>query len=541
MFYCAGKQQPKRACFGMRAADLPQSYSAADLLERNLLHGADKIALYSNDRCLTFQAASDEANQIGNALLKLCVRFGDCVGILAPDSAEWVTAFFGTIKIGAVAVCLNTLLQPQEVDYIVRDSRLRVLIVHESLLPLIEPIRDQHPALQQVVVIGQPNRANDLIFTQWLAGHPTQLPTAPTHRDDFCSLHYSSGTTGQPKGMFHAHKDYALIAQNTGVELFGLTEQDRTFSVAKLFFVYGLGGNLVLPWYVGASIVLYAGSARSGAGVLETIERFQPTVLYSVPTAYITMLTIPDIAKRYDLASLRLCISAGEALPAAIWQQWQTQTGLAILDTLGCSETFHTFLANRPDDLRPGSSGKPSPGYEVRIVDEAGHDLPPGEIGNLLVKGESTVLFYLHQYEKSRQTFQGEWLATGDKYYVDDDGFYWHAGRSDDLFKVGGLWVSPVEVESVLTSHPAVMLCAVIGQQDTQQMVKPKAFISLAEGYTASTDLMRDLLTHCGKELAAYKCPRWFEFVADLPKTATGKIQRYKLRAEKHVTGETNR
>ena len=206
--------------------------------------------------------------------------------------------------------------------------------------------------------------------------------------------------------MFHAHKDYALIAQNTGVELFGLTEQDRTFSVAKLFFVYGLGGNLVLPWYVGASIVLYAGSARSGAGVLETINHFKPTVFYSVPTAYITMLTIPDIAKRYDLASLRLCISAGEALPAAIWQQWQTQTGQAILDTLGCSETFHTFLANRPDDLRPGSSGKPSPGYEVRIVDDAGQDLPSGRSATCWSKVNPFMLFYLHQYEKSRQTFR---------------------------------------------------------------------------------------------------------------------------------------
>lgn len=517
----------------MRAAELPLIYNAVTLLEDNLRVRGNKIGLYSAERQLTFQAASDEANQIGNALLKLDVRFGDCVGILAPDSAEWVTAFFGTIKIGAVAVCLNTLLQPQEVDYILRDSRLRVLIVHESLLTLIEPIRDQHPTLQQVVVIGQPKRATDFRFTQWLADQPTQLATAPTHRDDFCSLHYSSGTTGQPKGMFHAHKDYALIAQNTGVELFGLTEQDRTFSVAKLFFVYGLGGNLVLPWYVGASIVLYAGSARSGAGVLETINHFKPTVFYSVPTAYITMLTIPDIAKRYDLASLRLCISAGEALPAAIWQQWQTQTGQAILDTLGCSETFHTFLANRPDDLRPGSSGKPSPGYEVRIVDDAGQDLPSGEIGNLLVKGESIVLFYLHQYEKSRQTFRGEWLATGDKYYVDADGFYWHAGRGDDMFKVGGLWVSPVEVESVLLTHPAVLECAVVGLPDAQAMMKPKAFIRLRPDHNAGNELLRDLLQHCGTQLATHKCPRWVDFVEELPKTATGKIQRYKLRTEK--------
>ena len=517
----------------MKASDLPLSYNAVDLLERNLTARADKVALFSRTRCLTFQQVADEANQIGNALLRLGVRFGDCVGILAPDSAEWVTAFFGTIKIGAVAVCLNTLLQTEEYDYIFRDSRLRVLIVHESLLSLIEPLREQHATLQQIIVIGQSKHATDLadlVFADWLADESKLLTGAPTHRDDFCSLHYSSGTTGQPKGMFHAHKDYALIAQNTGVELFGLTEQDRTFSVAKLFFVYGLGGNLVLPWYVGAGIVLHPGPPRLAADVLDTIEQFKPTVLYSVPTAYITKLTALESAKRYDLSSLRLCISAGEALPAAIWQQWQTRTGLAILDTIGCTETFHTFMANRPDNLRPGSSGKPSPGYEVRIVDEAGRDLPPGEIGNLLVKGESVALFYLHQYEKSRQTFQGEWLATGDKYYVDEDGFYWHTGRGDDMLKVGGLWVSPVEVESALLSHPAVLECAVVGLPDAQEMTKPKAFIRLREGYAPDTALLRDLLRHCGEKLPAHKCPRWVDFVEELPRTATGKIQRYKLR-----------
>lgn len=519
----------------MKAADVPNFYNAADLLERNLAERGDKVALYSSARCLTFQAAAHEANQVGNALRRLGVRVGDGVGILAPDSAEWVTAFFGTIKIGALAVCLNTLLQAEEYSYILRDSRLRVLLVHESLLPIVETIRDRHATLQQVIVIGQPQRASDAAFAEWLADESTELLTELTHRDDFCSLHYSSGTTGEPKGMFHAHKDYALIAQNTGVELFGLTEKDRTFSVAKLFFVYGLGGNLVLPWYVGASLVLYPGSARLAAGVLETIARFKPTVLYSVPTAYITKLTTPQLAKQYDLSSLRLCISAGEALPAAIWQSWKEQTGLEILDTIGCTETFHTFLANRPDDLRPGSSGKPSPGYEVRVVDEDGRDVLPGEIGNLLVKGESTALFYLHQYERSRQTFRGEWLATGDKYYVDAEGFYWHVGRGDDLFKVGGLWVSPVEVESALLTYPAVLECAVVGLPDAQALIKPKAFIRLREGYEPGTALLRELLQHCGAHLPAYKVPRWVEFVEELPRTATGKKQRYKLRAERET------
>lgn len=510
----------------MKSTELPLFYNANSILENNLTHRPDKIALLSNGRILTFQEVADAANQVGNALQAMGVRFGDRIGILAPDSAEWVTSFFGIIKLGAIAVCMNTLLQSHEYDYILRDSGLRVLIVHESLLPLIEPVRSE----QHVIVIGQPQHPSDSAFADWIRPQPTQLTAVPTHRDDFCSLHYSSGTTGQPKGMFHAHKDYALIAQNTGVELLGMTEQDRTFSVAKLFFVYGLGANLVMPWHVGASIVLYAGSPRMAVGILDTIERFKPTILISVPTAYITQLALKQMSERYDLTSLRMCLSAGEALPASVWQQWKEATGLEILDTIGCTETLHTFMANRPDDLRPGSSGKPSPGHEVKLVDDAGNEVADGEIGNLLVKSESTSLFYLHQYEKSRQTFRGEWLFTGDKYTRDADGFYWHMGRADDMFKVGGLWVSPVEVESVLLDHPAVLECALVTQSDQQGMIKPKAYVRLHNGYQPSNNLLRTLLQHCGNQLAAYKCPHWIEFVDDLPKTATGKIQRFKLR-----------
>ncbi|MBV7339692.1 benzoate-CoA ligase family protein [Chloroflexi bacterium TSY] len=356
------------------------------------------------------------------------------------------------------------------------------------------------------------------------------IDAEPTHRDDFCSLHYTSGTTGEPKGVLHAHKDYPLIAQLSGGNLFGITEADRTFSVAKLFFVYGLGGNLVFPWYVGASSVLYSGSPRMASGVWETIDRFQPTVLISVPTAYIVKMTMRNFAERYNLSSLRLCLSAGEALPPSVWQEWYDKTGLEILDTIGCTESYHTFLANRPGEVRPGSSGKPFPGYEVKIVDDEGEEVPSGQIGNLMVKGESIALFYLHQYEKSRQTFRGEWLVTGDKYYVDADGYHWHAGRGDDMLKVGGLWVSPVEVEGVLTAHSAVRECAVIGAEEKNGLLKPKAFVCLHDKQTPSVGMTRELLTHCGQRLAAYKCPRWIEYVDELPKTATGKIQRFKLR-----------
>jgi benzoate-CoA ligase family protein len=514
----------------MKAADLPRYYNAVDILERNLPARRQKIALYSHEREMTFQEVANESNQVGSALKQLGVHFGDYVGILAPDSAEWVTAFFGTIKIGAIALGMNTLLKPYEYDYILRDSHARVLIVHESLLPAIEPFRDQHPALQHVVVIGQPKRAADVSFHAWISSASTQLTTEQTQRDDFCSLHYSSGTTGEPKWVLHAHKDYPLIAQLSGVNLFGLQESDRAFSVAKLFFVYGIGGNLIFPWYVGASTVLYGGSPRMVTGVLETIDRFKPTILFSVPTAYVATMTLHSFVERYDLSSLRLCLSAGEALPASVWHAWKEKTGLDILDTVGCTESLHTFLANRPGDIRPGSSGKPFPGYDVKLVDDEGADVPQGEIGNLMVRGESVALFYLHQYEKSRQTFRGEWLFTNDKYYVDEDGYYWHAGRADDMLKVAGLWVSPVEIESTLMSHPAVLECAVVGQHDHAELVKPKAFVCLNEGHTPSNALIQDLLHHCAERMAAHKVPRWIEFLDELPKTATGKIQRFKLR-----------
>ena len=513
----------------MKAADLPTYYNICEILEHNLTTRGSKIGLLSASSTMTFNQISEQVNQIGNAFKKLGARFGDCVGILAPDSAEWVTSFFATAKIGAIALGMNTLLKPEEYDYILRDSRVRFLIVHESLLRLIEPVRDDHSTLEHVIVIGTPERNSDLSFTHWISDEPTSLDAETTHRDDFCSLHYSSGTTGPPKGIFHAHKDYPLIAQLSGVDLFGIQESDRTFSVAKLFFVYGIGANLIFPWYVGASCVFFSGSPRQVAGVLKTIETFEPTIFVSVPTVYSAILALPKFHQRYSLSSLRMCLSAGEALPVPAWHAWKDTTGLEILDTIGCTETYHTFLANRPGAIRPGSSGKPFAGYEVRLVDDDGQDVSQGTVGHLMVKGESVALFYLHQYEKSRETFRGEWLFTGDRYYVDEDGFYWHAGRGDDMLKIGGLWVSPIEIENVLNSHEAVLECAVIGQRDDAELIKPKAYVCLNEGYSDTSALLPELLKLCASALEAHKRPRWLEFVDALPRTATGKIQRFKL------------
>tara|TARA_B100001564_G_scaffold201969_1_gene169867 strand:+ start:759 stop:2309 length:1551 start_codon:yes stop_codon:yes gene_type:complete len=516
----------------MKASDLPINYNMCEILEHNLEHRADKTALLSEHGTMTFREVSNQVNQIGNALTRLGVRFGECVAILCPDRPEWVTTFFATTKIGGVVLGMNTLLTTEEYDYILKDARVRVLVIHDSLLELVEPILRNHNILSKVIVIGADEGANYTTFNDWIDSEDNKLEFERTHRDDFCSLHYSSGTTGMPKGVMHSHKDYPLIAQLSGVNLFGLTENDRTFSVAKLFFVYGIGGNLIFPWYVGASCVLNSGPPRQAAAVLKTIETFKPTIFVCVPTVYGAILSLPNFNERYDIGSLRMCMSAGEPLPVGVWNDWKDTTGIEILDTIGCTETYHTFMANRQGEVRPGSSGKPIAGYDVRLVDDEGKDVLDGVIGNLMVRGESTALFYLHQSEKTRHTFRGEWLFTGDKYLRDKDGFYWHQGRADDMLKVGGLWVSPTEIEEVLKEHVSVADCAVVGHYDNVGLLKPKAFVCLQDDVVPSDDLLGQLLKICAKKLDAHKRPRWLEFIGNLPRTATGKLQRFRLREQ---------
>lgn len=513
----------------LRLSDLPLNYNAVHILEHNLSARPDKTALYTLERTMTFQEVAAEVNQVGNALKKLGVRMGDYVALLSVDGAEWITTFFATLKIGAVHVGLNTLLTAAEYDYILNDCRARVLVIHEMLLPRLLEIWDKQQFLEHVIVIGGEN-GRFPTYNQLIAAETAELDITPTHREDICTLNYSSGTTGMPKGILHAHKDLVITADLWGKNTLGLRETDRTFATAKLFFTFGTGGNLLFPWYVGASAIFFAGPPRLVTSLLEIIDRFQPTILYNAPTGYAMMMATPDFNQKYNFSSVRLCVSAGESLPAPVWHQWKEKTGLDIIDGIGSTEVYHIFISNRPNDIRPGSSGKPVAGFQVRVVDENGQDVKQGEIGNLLVSGESVALSYLHQYERSRKTFQGEWLFTGDKYFVDEAGYYWHAGRSDDMLKVGGIWASPMEIESTLLAHSAVLECAVVGQPDPYGLVKPKAYIVLNKQYTPSAELEHELIDYCRQHMAEYKRPRWIEFLPELPKTATGKIQRFKLR-----------
>lgn len=513
----------------MKASDLPIQYNAIEILEHNLAERADKQALFSDPRTLTFREISAEANQVGNALKACGVRPGEYVGLLAHDSAEWVACFFGTLKIGAIHIGMNTLLTAAEYDYILKDSRARVLIVSEAIWDKVDAIREANPQLEHIIVIGEA-KFGAQTYADWINGQSAECDTFTTHREDIATLNYSSGSTGQPKGILHAHKDLIITAVLWGQNIMKLTANDRTFALAKLFFTFGTGGNLLMPFSVGASTVLFAGSPRVATDVLAQVTKFKPTIFYNSPTGYAMSLALPDLLTSYDLSSLRLCVSAGEALPAPIWHQWKETTGLDIIDGIGATEVYHIFISNRPDDIKPGASGKPVPGFDVRIVDENWKDVAQGDIGNLILKGDSISLSYLHQYEKSKQTFVGDWLFTGDKYFVDEDGYYHHAGRSDDMMKVGGIWASPMEIESTIISHPAVVECAVVGHEDGSDLIKPKAFVVLMADQTASPELEKELIEYCREKMAGYKRPRWVEFVDALPKTATGKIQRFKLR-----------
>jgi benzoate-CoA ligase family protein len=345
---------------------------------------------------------------------------------------------------------------------------------------------------------------------------------------DPCFWLYTSGSTGRPKGAVHRHRDMVVTSELFGRGVLGISEDEVIFSAAKLFFAYGLGNAMTFPLWAGATSVLLA-VRPTAKNTLDTVERYRPSLYFGVPTLYAQQLQELDAAPR-ELGSLRLCISAGEPLPAEIFRRWKQRTRLTILDGLGSTEALNTFLSNRPDDVRPGTSGKPVPGYEVRIIDAEGREAAPGDPGRLQVKGDSTALCYWNNPERTAQTMQGDWLDTGDTYVRDEDGYYRHCGRSDDMLKVGGLWCSPIEIESRLIDHPSVLEAAVVGIPDPSGNLKPEAWIVLRAGVAASDALADELMIHCKSHLAPYKFPREVHFIAELPKTATGKIQRYLLR-----------
>jgi len=510
--------------------DIPRDFNATSwFVDRHVTEGrANRLAIRYDGRSISYSDVLAGTNRCGNALRRLGVGMEQRVLLLLPDCPEFVYAFWGALKIGAVPVPTNTLLTPRDYEYILNDSRAGVAIASEELAPAIEGIRPRLRFLHELVVAGRPG-PGQVGLSELVGRESENLDAATTTKDDVAFWLYTSGTTGTPKAAVHLHHDMVVCCEGYGRHVLEIGPEDRCFSVARLFFAYGLGNALYFPFHVGASTVLFPRRPEP-VQVFEILTRERPTLFFAVPTAFATMLQVADAERTYDLRSVRLCLSAGEPLPKPIYERWLERFKLEILDGIGSTELCHTFIANRRRQVRPGSSGTLVPGYDARVVDDQSRDVPPGEVGNLLVKGDSACAGYWNQHERSQQTFVGEWVRTGDKYRREPDGSFWYAGRADDMLKVSGMWVSPAEVESALAEHPAVLEAGVVGAADRDELVKPLAFVVLAAGQSPSPALEDELKAFVKQRLAVYKYPRWIVFVQELPKTATGKIQRFRLR-----------
>ena len=521
------------------ALHFPPVYNAAvDLVDRHVAEGRGERVAFIDDRGVyTYAELARRVDAAGHALRELGVEAEQRVLLLMVDSIDFPAVFLGAMKIGAVVVPVSTMLKPADYAFFVRDSRARVVVVSDALVATLDLALAERPAtLKHVVVassaLGGPAGTVETAHVRLdeLTGRASgPLEAAATSPDEVAFWLYSSGSTGAPKGAVHLHAHLMRTASLYGQGVLGIRPDDVVYSAAKLFFAYGLGNALTFPLSVGATAVLCAERATPAA-VARVMRTHRPTIFCGVPTLFASLLADEDIARGGLSPALRVSLSAGEGLPRHLGETWQERFGTAILDGIGSTEMLHMFISNRPDDVRYGTTGKPVPGYDVKLVGEDGEPVPDGEEGSLWVRGPTACAGYWNQRARSLETFHGPWTRTGDRYFRDEDGYYTYCGRSDDMLKVGGIWVSPFEVESALTAHPAVLEAAVVGAPDAEGLIKPKAFIVLKPGHTADVALDAELKSFVKERLAVYKYPRWIDFVPELPKTATGKIQRFKLR-----------
>ena len=514
------------------ASAVPRDYNfAADILKHNLDAGRAGKAAFIDDRGqYTYGDLAGRVERFGHVLRSLGMRREERVLICLLDTIDWPTAFLGAIKAGVVAVPVNTLMTEDDYRFMLKDSRARLLVVSEALYPKFADAIRESDDLEHVIVAGEEEHGH-LLLDELMAEAKTTEVTARTTCDDMCFWLYTSGSTGKPKGAVHTHADLKLTDDLYAAPILGITENDICYSVAKLFFAYGLGNALTFPMSAGATTVLLPHRPTPDL-VADILKKHRVTVFYAVPTFYAAFLASPAAPQRGEL-KLRRCVSAGEALPPDIGRHWSERYGIDILDGIGSTEMLHIFVSNSPGDVKYGTTGKPVPGYDVRLVDDDGNIVTArGEMGELQVRGPTGAMMYWNNREQSRATFLGEWTRSGDKYVEDEHGYFVYCGRRDDMMKVSGMYVSPFEVEGVLQAHPDVLEAAVVGWPDTDRLIKPKAFVVLKAPDKASDAFAHQLQDECRKKLAVYKYPRWIEFRAELPKTATGKIQRFKLRAE---------
>jgi 4-hydroxybenzoate-CoA ligase len=503
--------------------------AAVYFVDRHIEEGrGDKVAFREADgekRTLTYGALAEQAGRWAGALHKHGVRREERVAMIVRDQIEFPVVFWGSLKAGAIPVPLNTLLSASVYEAILNDSRASILVVSKELWETVKPAVDGNRYLRTVVVIGDSPEGTES-YTDFVKDAPVE-ETCDASGDELAFWLYSSGSTGTPKGVRHIHSSLKATADTFGAQVLGIREDDTVFSVAKLFFAYGMGNGMSFPLSVGATAVLLGGRPTPD-GVSRILAEERPTIFCSVPTLYAAMVAAQEKAGTEPDHNVRICTSAGEALPREIGERWERLWKAQIIDGVGSTEMLHIFLSNRPGDIVYGTSGKAVPGYEVRLVDEHDEDVGEGDVGELLVRGPSSAEGYWNRRYKSQDTFQGHWTRTGDKYERTPEGRYVYCGRTDDMFKVSGIWVSPFEVEQALIDHPAVLEAAVVAREDEKDLTKPAAFIVLKEGVDAPTP--DDIKEFVKEKIGMWKYPRWIDVVDELPKTATGKIQRFKLR-----------
>ena len=507
--------------------EFPERFNMAwYFLDRNLEQGrGDKVCLYYREERYTYRDVQARSNRFANALTALGVDVEDRVLLVLPDRPEFAFAWFGAAKAGAVIAMVNPLLPADDFVHYFEYTRAKVAVVDASTLDRLDPLRESFRHLKHLLVVGDPGRHAS--FDEVCGRASDRFTNADTHRDDPAIWLFTSGSTGKPKAAVHLQQDLPWNTERYAKQVMGIREDDLTVSVPKLFFGYATGTSLLFPFSVGAATALF--SERSEPGTLfDVIEKYRPTILTSVPTMIGAMLNHPGGPER-DLSSLRLCLSAGEALPPELYRRFKETFGVEILDGIGSAEMFHIYISNAPDDVVPGSLGRLVPGHEARIVGPDGNDVAAGEPGTLWIKGESAAIFYWQAHEQSKQVLRGDWVVTGDHMRQDAQGCFWYEGRTDDMLKVGGIFVSPFEVENCLLQHPLVAECAVIGYKDRDELIKPKAFVVLREG-DGNGAFARELQEFVKSRLAPFKYPRAVEFVRSLPKNDRGKIERRRLR-----------
>ena len=510
------------------------SYNAAvELVDPHAPAGrGDKAAFIDPTETLTYADLAERVNRTAGLMQTYAIPREARVAVLMLDTVDWPVVFLGAIKAGVVPVALNTLMTTEQYGYMLADSRAHALFVSAQLLPVVQPLLGTLPLLKHVFVAGGEAPAYALSLRGELAHQSPAFTAVDTRADEPAFWLYSSGSTGSPKGTKHVHSSLMATAKTYGAGVLGLKTDDVVYSAAKFFFAYGLGNSLTFPLSVGATTVLLP-DRPTPASVFDLLRKHQPTVFCGVPTLYAAMLAYEGGAKQPGTERLRVCISAGEQLPEEVGRRWMERTGVDVLDGIGSTEMLHIFLSNRRGDIKLGTTGKAVPGYTLRIIDEEGRDVSDGDVGELIIQGPSAAEGYWSQRAKSQSTFRGPWTYSGDKYIRDADGFYTCQGRTDDMFKVSGIWVSPFEVEAALLTHDAVLEAAVVAHEEGDGLIKPKAFVALKPGKTVTPTLTQELQDTVKAKAGPWKYPRWIEFVDALPKTATGKIQRFKLRTPK--------